>query len=931
MLISANFYKIKQIGNKHYGLLDNGSSFDSGYVGLAVSTDNMDTWEYITTDTTVEPDEYIFDIVGDDTRQVAVSGTGFFYATDGLNFTRSTQLVSNNTVSADNPYAFLSKTDEGYWFFNGTLMMKSVDGVLWETIYPYLEIGKLLYNGTYYFNFNSTGVSRSLDLVEWEYLGTTELYTESYGSLHWVNGRFISRTITTDEILTSVDGVNIDTRTSVAWTFSSIIWDGTRYVAFSDAYNRKMYHSTDAITWTEITTNLQNGFSNATIYVFFNSYYYVISNYFSNPSLFRSSDLVTWTPISFSFGVNSVAANDDILVITGNSGYTAYSTNGTTFTEQLVQVDTFFPWYNVVWSGTKFYISASDYSTNPYTGLLGQSVDGINWTVTITPYPLAVVVSNGDEVLADFIDNGFHFYSTSLNSGNTWNLGAYGVLSYDKLTKIFYHDGLMVGHSWSSTIIKLSTDGGNVWSILDLGADYYAVSISYIEADAVFMLGVQTNDGIEILTTTDFETFSTPIITNLASLPDEIVKSGSNYIALSEGSDQNSLHSSTTLDFWVPRSIYSADDSISWNEYSYEDTVEIFNGNYGYVSPILSGTSSNGYNTFVYTNNFSDWNDITPFSDSDVSVVINNTSRYIVQVYEYENNYTAIVTSTNLEDWDFIIPYNVTENTLISCNEEEIMTINPVGFIEMFSILDGTSLGVSTSTDVGHHASSFMNTVKFIDDTWFAGVEDYDNSEGCVWKSSDGLVWEKIITLFSTSSHYFFLGKLGAKTIIVPMTYYSNTSYYSSTDNITWIEEEFPAFDSINQVKGAVESNGIGVVWGDGNSNILSFVTTDDLGTTWEERELPFGVSNYDELTILPIDDGFCIIVNDGSHVSVLTTEDFITYTNINVNPPDAPPSYSMFVSGQFNNLPVPSDIHVREDDDRIFLVVLKPDTGGGG
>ena len=931
MIVTGNFKKIKKVGNNYYGISDN-AEYNTDNVRLSISVDDMETWNNVDVEK-IEGYEYILDIVGDEFKQVAVSNDAFYYSTDGINFTRSDSIVYgiySNTSMAD----VLSITGEGYWFFNGTGMAKSSDGIIWESIYPYQDMGHVLYDGTHYCNFSDGRVSKSLNFIEWEDFVETELTQPQ-----WVNNRFIQYSYSTSEIITSTDGVNIDTRANTGWGYTTITWDGTQYLVIRDNYYKNMYSSPDAITWDSVSSgnNLPANWSSTQNLKFFNGIYFTTSPSGSTYRVFSKTSSTNWNQVTLPFNPTTIQCNNDIIVIGGADGNIAYSVDGINFTITTIAVDSSYSWiHNIIWSGTKFYGNFGNYA-------IIESSDGIEWEQLITPFQGSMVLANGNSLIANFNT----FMSISTNAGITWDVGEKDILGSETFDNIFYNNtsNILYGHKRESFSILVSYDSANTWSSTEIVPDnsqFSNIVVSYIQDDELFIISKYNYDynRLVLCTTPDFITFSSDIETNINTNGYyKIVKSGSNYVALNNTNSNESLISSNDLSFWIPRTIYSEDNSITWNEYNSDEVAinKFYNNNFYYTNSTFAGTTSNNLDEFLTTSDFINWESVDSY-DSEISRVtdnlINNSEQYIADMRAYvliEGNYQyayAYAKSTNLSEWNMFTDWSVEgiyENQIMAFNDSKLCINTGSGNIKMISISNGALLDTYSFGD-----SFIVQNVTVSDTVWFVVLYNTNTALTEIWKSVDGIDWE--ISFTTSIRTNYTIGKLGSKRIIIPS--YSHPSYYSSIDDINWVEEDPTIMSNTYENDTVAISGNVMVIGATGDDKEIYL--SEDVGNTWVKKELPSLIRTYiQDFKILATNSGFILIFSDGNYddssVEMFITTDFDTYTPINYNPPGSPPSYAMLINGYANNLPTPSDIIVRETDDRIWLVIHGGEGGGEG
>ena len=308
------------------------------------------------------------------------------YSTNGVNWTNGSgtfsgyalQIIYDSTNSR-----FVASCSNGY-------ITTSNDGINWVT---------------------NTGLN-GFDA----YWGSTDGYQVRY-----INSQFVA-VGNLGRLATSSDGVNWTYKNGLSSVsnqpFSSLAWDGTRYLTTASYVTNNSYYSTDLNTWSSIesASNLGSQYGGWWKYVIlYGGGTYVItggrtsySTNFTTWSAFQnlsdcydgnwngsqfilvgsggacytSPDGATWTSrTSYATAMasnsgNSVVWNGSKYVSGGVSGYIATSTDGITWTQQTGLRST--SWgtstvNDITWSGTQF-VAVGD------SGKVATSSDGVTWT-----------------------------------------------------------------------------------------------------------------------------------------------------------------------------------------------------------------------------------------------------------------------------------------------------------------------------------------------------------------------------------------------------------------------------------------------------------------------------------------------------------------------------------------------------------------------
>lgn len=177
-----------------------------------------------------------------------------------------------------------------------------------------------------------------------------------------------------------------------------------------------------------------------------------------NPQIWSSSDGISWSKVyTLPFSAYSgsiVFGGDKLVVVCGDANKALYSTNGTTWTQTTLPVNT--TWDTVVYANGIFMASATDRDTTPYTFNIAYSTNGSTWTkvTTLNPagewYKLNCV--NNVFMVEDFLTGEY----TSSTDGVTWS----SITPYPKPTA--YGIGIYLGESSNPKTISCSADK-NTW------------------------------------------------------------------------------------------------------------------------------------------------------------------------------------------------------------------------------------------------------------------------------------------------------------------------------------------------------------------------------------------------------------------------------------------------------------------------------------
>lgn len=186
-----------------------------------------------------------------------------------------------------------------------------------------------------------------------------------------------------------------------------------------------------------------------------------------NPQIWSSSDGISWSKVytlPFSaYGGSIVFGGDKLVVVCGETNKALYSTNGTTWTQTTLPVNT--TWDTVVYANGVFVASATDRDTTPYTFNIAYSTNGTTWTKVTTLHPAGVWYKLNCVNNIFMVEDRPTGEYTSSTDGVTWSL----ITPYPKPTA--YGIGIYLGESSNTETISCSADK-NTWyttNIKELG------------------------------------------------------------------------------------------------------------------------------------------------------------------------------------------------------------------------------------------------------------------------------------------------------------------------------------------------------------------------------------------------------------------------------------------------------------------------------
>jgi hypothetical protein len=532
----------------------NGKYFAVGNSGeVATSTDCM-TWT-LQTGTAFNTSYKIYDVAYGNSKYILAGGSGnISYSTDSTTWTQTTAVEAlgfditniSYSLSANNG-SFIATTNNGSY---GSIL-GTYDGIKWynrSQITNGLYTGNIAYNGSIYVNagglyaYTTNGTSHisvSNNGLDWSYVNSIPT-TVGFANVIYAASKFVAIS-TNGEIVTSTDGINWTLRTSnlpshngyygIGLCYSSIVGkflatSGTTYAT-----------STDGITWSTYTGPLLP-YPSVTVDQVTGKFYVASSTQISS-----SADGTTWsTAVGHgatvnNSNINTLAANNGIVVIASSSNAIRYSTNSgttwaaaiktgqSTYIQSIIYAGNTFAyidingtygfstdgnyWYSPVVSQNSIYSTA--YGAGVYVsagafggGLLCHSKDGINWcniiNVTAAIY-YKVIYANGL-----FVAVGYTGKILTSPDGITWTSRTTNVtwVIYD----IIYANGFFLAVG-ASAYCLYSTDGVT-WTINSIGS-YPAVYMLNFYNNKIYIYPSRNG----VYSTTDGVTFTQESTTTL--------------------------------------------------------------------------------------------------------------------------------------------------------------------------------------------------------------------------------------------------------------------------------------------------------------------------------------------------------------------------------------------------------------------------------
>ncbi|MCC6232451.1 MAG: hypothetical protein IT580_07390 [Verrucomicrobiales bacterium] len=252
-------------------------------------------------------------------------------------------------------------------------------------------------------------------------------------SLRYLNGAFLSYSLSPPSTVRSTDGVNF-TRTTGGPPIRDVLWDGTRYVGYDNAQN--LYSSSDGVDWVAIPDARHPSGRTTTVgigsFAHLDGRYLIFSQGFAGETrFFSSSDLVTWTT-----NILSGIPNNDYSDFVRLNGKYYLSAQSAMFTSS----------DGVNWTGINYTLQVSSlpqpagatlferggrlYTLQYLPGVpsFGQrlivSDDGANWSLVTNSFPAPFfpqsknrLIDTGTRLIAAYFAGGLFAYDDIVLSG----------------------------------------------------------------------------------------------------------------------------------------------------------------------------------------------------------------------------------------------------------------------------------------------------------------------------------------------------------------------------------------------------------------------------------------------------------------------------------------------------------------------------------
>ena len=502
------------------------TSNSAGYVTISlidpVPVNSFYTWDKVwTSDIWTDPfvSQWVYSVYGNGTF-VAVaenSSTPIMYSTDGLNWSNYTSGVPSSVILKCISYG------SGIFVAAGPdFVLQSPDGINWtQSVSPFPEVRAITYAGDRFIAIDTEYSYYSFNGISWTPISFPSIiYT---GSLTYGNGLVVVAGyfsgpivfISSDKGLTWSPGGTITP--NGGGVNAGIAYGNGKFVIVTDYAD--IYYSTDAITWTTLTTPLiysavglvfGNGLFVAVKYqqeyvlvssdgihwqpsqtgimqntwstIVYGNGVFTILSYYSSPVLLISQDALNWLdPVTINSTNliktlwNFVQYGNGTYVTGSQEGYIQYSFDGTTWYRDVEGVPTrdpndFIWWSSCMWSDIlgKFIVTSTNDQSPVGAPVIIYSSDGRTWSsdgiTGVTPARWYGSVWGNDKIVIVGASAPYVMYS---KDGFTWSSDVTGVTptGYDDVT---YGDGKFVAVSYNDGITMSSTDGIN-WSQSSVG------------------------------------------------------------------------------------------------------------------------------------------------------------------------------------------------------------------------------------------------------------------------------------------------------------------------------------------------------------------------------------------------------------------------------------------------------------------------------
>lgn len=717
-------------------------------------------------------------------RHVVVGSTGLlFTSTDGVTWA--------NTFS-DLPGVSIGAVTYGNGQFtyvadNGAVGT-STNGLTWSA-FPSVKatgsdsnLNTISYgNGIYVATGESGRIRTSTDLVTWT--ARTSGTTNSFYGAGYGQGRFV--TVGSSGVISdSTDGITWNTRT-LGTTWYRVLYDnGVFHVCGESGYLAKSYNGID---WDFYPNFPRPDPSYAITSVVYGNGVYVAGTYYYG-KIYTSTNAITWTQRTTAientgYGFNSGAYGNGRFVLGGyNSGIISYSTdNGVTWTTRT----------NVNGLENQS-VTKMIYSNGQFTFIsgnkIGKSTNGVDWDVYPWTYSYSGFSNHfrtstfGNGIFVAAGDSG---QIGSSANGITWTARTSGTSS--SLITVIYNTGTYIT-SGAGGVIRTSTDG-TTWT--GITSPTATTIRTMIRGNNLYVLG---GDSSIIFSSTDAITWTqrTSGLGTTSSIYGMTYGNG-RYVACGHGGFILSSDDAVT---WTPRTsnttstlqkaiyangrylvlgynstVRSSTDGITWESATTPNTVnsggyEIYDVMY-YRNHYVYLTNS-GY--IVTSNNSLDWQLKFPARGTYFNMAHNGNSAYLIaynQIAPSQNSFFGANTSGTLYD------INYANNAY-------------------YVVGDGGLIRTSTDTvlwsNVNSNTTTTITSLDYKNNLYLMG-----GSNGLLWTSTDAITWNSRTTNYdpSNNGYYFSHYDYYKGHYVAMMNYAPNQCISTSTDGINWNQRYF--------------------------------------------------------------------------------------------------------------------------------------------
>lgn len=753
-------------------------------------------------------------------------------STDLINFTRqladSTQAVSSyNKILYENNtfFAMSSVAGKNVYSTNG--------GVSWSITGPALALTDVVYGNGVWVALNVVSITATVywssDLITWNTVASFPINVHSGSRIRFLNGVFYiggyagkmaystnGSTWTSVQVLSNgnFNGFNI----------YDIVWDGTTYVAGSQLGHYAT--STNGTTWTQKRHASQIEFYNLAVSHnnIISAYYFTFSSGAFNDTQLIGGPVYSWITqgAATQFGSNAIAYNGTNTYILATTNAILRSSDGVNWTacsSNVLSIQN--PAYaRVKYVNNIFFVYGYEGGLSGADWLVYSSDNGVTWTNTTNVFTYSVTditygggfyvvtgqggnlyystnliswtsVATGASRLYDVIWNGtafiagaFNNYIVKITPGTPWTSTTISLPSLTYTSGLFQANN--VWFTWNpsngaSVIFYTSTDGGNTWTLRNMGVSATVNSIAW--NGSVFCI-VCSNG--KIFTTADGATYQERSLLRTAPTLGWVRNIGTTFIVAN----------------YITSSIYiSTDNGVTW---------KIYGGPVGNSQCTMFHSVGNkvfGYwqGTTAISNNGIDWTISNSSNNMTVSGGGENRMWKLNNKYFYPSQFRMYYSNDGVT-WNFA-------NTFPAANS------------------------LSSFVRFAYNGSIWLAVIRTQNSEY--PIVIMKSIDGITWTQLHNPVTDLLLnatvnistmTVNLTAANGEFLLSLGAQNFTINQFNF----LYASTDGVTWTARTVP----IGLPIGDFDSNGTTVVasiiGSSGNFNSNAVFKTTNNGVSWQ-------------------------------------------------------------------------------------------------